>query len=103
MQLTSLVLAYTTPGQLGTYESPDEDQGKPPPAEVIEVLRRRIRAGRTRAGVESLSRYRARDLCSSTQREPPIRRVRRRSGCRIADRACPRWALALIAVAALGD
>ena len=37
----SLVLVATTPGQLGTSESPDDDQGPPPPAEIVELLGRR--------------------------------------------------------------
>ncbi len=35
-----LVLAGTTPGQLGGTESPDDDQGLPPSAELVELLTR---------------------------------------------------------------
>lgn len=37
-RVTSLVLANTTPGQLGADEPPDDDQGEAPPPEVIEML-----------------------------------------------------------------
>lgn len=36
---TALILAATTPGQLGATESPDDEQGAPPPDEVLELLR----------------------------------------------------------------
>ena len=39
-RVATLVLAATTPGQLGTTESPAEDQGPPPPAELAELLGR---------------------------------------------------------------
>ena len=34
----ALVLAGTTPGQLGRTESPDDDQGPPPPAEIADLM-----------------------------------------------------------------
>jgi proline iminopeptidase len=34
----ALILAATTPGQLGVTESPDDDQGPEPPAEIVELL-----------------------------------------------------------------
>jgi proline iminopeptidase len=37
-RVDALVLAATTPGQLGTKESPDDDQGPPPPEEVVALL-----------------------------------------------------------------
>ncbi len=37
-RVTALIVAATTPGQLGSTESPDDDQGPPPPAEVVELL-----------------------------------------------------------------
>lgn len=37
-RVSALILAATTPGQLGATESPDDDQGEPPPADVIELL-----------------------------------------------------------------
>lgn len=37
-RIASLVLAGTTPGQLGATESPDDDQGPPPPADVQQLL-----------------------------------------------------------------
>ncbi len=37
-RISALILAATTPGQLGATESPDDDQGPPPPAEVLELL-----------------------------------------------------------------
>jgi proline iminopeptidase len=36
--VSALILAATTPGQLGATESPTDDQGTPPPAELIELL-----------------------------------------------------------------
>ena len=36
--MSALILAATTPGQLGSNESADDDQGPPPPAEVAELL-----------------------------------------------------------------
>ncbi len=40
-RVSALILAATTPGQLGSTESVDDDQGLPPPAEVTELLARR--------------------------------------------------------------
>lgn len=37
-RVAALVLAGTTPGQLGATESPDDDQGPPPPAELAAIL-----------------------------------------------------------------
>lgn len=37
-RIAALVLAGTTPGQLGATESPDDDQGPPPPAEVQRLM-----------------------------------------------------------------
>lgn len=37
-RVSALVLAATTPGQLGSSESPDDDQGPPPPADVAELM-----------------------------------------------------------------
>lgn len=37
-RIAAVVLAGTTPGQLGTTESPDDDQGPPPPAELAALL-----------------------------------------------------------------
>lgn len=37
-RVSALVLAATTPGQLGSTESPDDDQGLPPPAEVAALM-----------------------------------------------------------------
>jgi proline iminopeptidase len=37
-RVSALVLAATTPGQLGATESPDDYQGEPPPAELIALL-----------------------------------------------------------------
>ncbi|KAA1416430.1 alpha/beta fold hydrolase [Nocardioides humilatus] len=37
-RISSLVLAGTTPGQLGVTESPDDPQGPPPPAELAALL-----------------------------------------------------------------
>lgn len=37
-RVSALILAATTPGQLGLTEPPDDDQGPPPPAEVTDVL-----------------------------------------------------------------
>jgi proline iminopeptidase len=39
-RVSALVVAATTPGQLGATESDDEDQGAPPPPEVVELLSR---------------------------------------------------------------
>jgi proline iminopeptidase len=39
-RIGALVLAGTTPGQLGASESPDDDQGPPPPAEVAAEFER---------------------------------------------------------------
>ena len=39
-RVTALVLAGTTPGQLGASESPDDDQGPPTPPELLELLTR---------------------------------------------------------------
>lgn len=39
-RIGALVLAGTTPGQLGGTESPDDDQGPPPSAELVELLTR---------------------------------------------------------------
>jgi proline iminopeptidase len=40
-RVSALVLAATTPGQIGATESADDDQGPPPPAEVIDLMSRR--------------------------------------------------------------
>lgn len=40
-RVSALVLAATTPGQLGVRESADVDQGSPPPVEVGELMGRR--------------------------------------------------------------
>jgi proline iminopeptidase len=40
-RVSALLLAATTPGQIGATESADDDQGPPPPAEVIELMSRR--------------------------------------------------------------
>jgi pimeloyl-ACP methyl ester carboxylesterase len=37
-RVRALVLAATTPGQLGTTESADDDQGPPPPADVAALM-----------------------------------------------------------------
>ncbi len=37
-RIEALVLAGTTPGQLGANESPDDDQGPPPPAEITRLM-----------------------------------------------------------------
>jgi proline iminopeptidase len=37
-RLSALVLAATTPGQLGATEPPDEDQGPPAPADISEAM-----------------------------------------------------------------
>ena len=37
-RVSALVLAGTTPGQIGTTESPEDDQGPPPPAELAALL-----------------------------------------------------------------
>jgi proline iminopeptidase len=37
-RVSALILAGTTPGQLGLNEPDDDDQGPPPPAEVAELL-----------------------------------------------------------------
>jgi proline iminopeptidase len=37
-RIEALVLAGTTPGQLGAAESPEDDQGPPPPAELAALL-----------------------------------------------------------------
>ncbi len=37
-RIAALVLAGTTPGQIGATESPDDDQGPPPPAEVQRLM-----------------------------------------------------------------
>lgn len=39
-RVAALVLAGTTPGQLGRTESPDDDQGPPPPPELVELMSR---------------------------------------------------------------
>jgi proline iminopeptidase len=39
-RVDALILAATTPGQLGSTESADDDQGAPPPPEVLELLSR---------------------------------------------------------------
>ena len=39
-RIAALVLTGTTPGQLGATESPDDDQGPPPPHEIAELLSR---------------------------------------------------------------
>jgi pimeloyl-ACP methyl ester carboxylesterase len=39
-RVSALVLAATTPGQIGATESADDDQGPPPPAEVVDLLSR---------------------------------------------------------------
>lgn len=36
-RVRALILADTTPGQLGMTESPDDEQGEPPPAELMEA------------------------------------------------------------------
>ncbi len=38
-RIAALVLAGTTPGQLGVTESPEDDQGPPPPPELAALLR----------------------------------------------------------------
>ena len=40
-RVSALVLAATTPGQIGATESADDDQGPPPPAEVVDLMSRR--------------------------------------------------------------
>ena len=40
-RVSALILAATTPGQLGATESADDDQGPPPPAELTDLLARR--------------------------------------------------------------
>jgi proline iminopeptidase len=40
-RVSALILAATTPGQLGSSESPGDDQGPPPPLEVVELMGRR--------------------------------------------------------------
>lgn len=40
-RVSALILAATTPGQLGLTESPGDDQGPPPPAEVTDLLAQR--------------------------------------------------------------
>ncbi len=37
-RVSALILVATTPGQLSATESPDDDQGPPPPAEVLKLL-----------------------------------------------------------------
>lgn len=37
-RVSALILAATTPGQLGSTESPDDDQGPPSPAAVMELM-----------------------------------------------------------------
>ena len=37
-RVSAMILAGTTPGQLGRTESADDDQGAPPPAEVADLL-----------------------------------------------------------------
>jgi proline iminopeptidase len=37
-RVSALILAATTPGQLGATESPDDDQGPPPPPAVMELM-----------------------------------------------------------------
>lgn len=37
-RIGTLILAGTTPGQLGVTESPDDDQGPPPPDEIAELM-----------------------------------------------------------------
>jgi proline iminopeptidase len=39
-RVSALILAATTPGQLGGTESPDDDQGPPPPPEVAQLMAR---------------------------------------------------------------
>lgn len=39
-RIEALILAGTTPGQLGATESPEDDQGPPPPAEIAELMGR---------------------------------------------------------------
>lgn len=39
-RVPALILAATTPGQLGSTESPDDDQGPPPPGDVMELMAR---------------------------------------------------------------
>ncbi|MGH9030567.1 MAG: alpha/beta fold hydrolase [Acidimicrobiia bacterium] len=40
-RISALILAATTPGQLGLTESPEDDQGPPPPAELTGLQGRR--------------------------------------------------------------
>ena len=37
-RVSALILVATTPGQLGSTESPEENQGPPPPADVMELM-----------------------------------------------------------------
>ncbi len=41
-RVDALVLVATTPGQLGSDESPDDDQGPPPPPEVAAIFERTL-------------------------------------------------------------
>src|SRR5207302_9979265 len=38
--VSAMVLAATTPGRIGAIEGADDDQGPPPPAEVIDLMSR---------------------------------------------------------------
>jgi proline iminopeptidase len=44
-RVSALILAATTPGQLGSSESADDDQGPPPPAAVLELMATRPATG----------------------------------------------------------
>lgn len=51
-RVAALIVAATTPGQLGSTESVDDDQGLPPPADVMELL-----ATQPASDVELISLY----------------------------------------------
>jgi proline iminopeptidase len=40
-RVAALILAATSPGQLGATESAEDDQGPPPPQEIVDLLNRR--------------------------------------------------------------
>ena len=77
-RVTALIVAATTPGQLGSTESPDDDQGPPPPAEVVELL---STLPSTDEGLIDTSRG---SLRTSSRRRHP--RLRRRAGARPGER-----------------
>ncbi len=52
-RVSAMILASTTPGQLGANESASDDQGSPPPAEVMALL-----ATRPRTDAELIEIYR---------------------------------------------